>query len=271
MNLTTYYQRKLAFVTGGSEGIGKAVAVLLTQQGADVVISSRQEQKCREALKQIEGVRTRSDQRLDCRFFDVVSPSQTETSLGEMVQAFGVPDFLIHCPGYARPGYLEDVSVEEHQRMMNVNFMGTLHVNRALVPHFQKRRVGHIVNVASIAGFLGLFGYTSYCASKYAVMGFSEALRRELKPYGIKVSVLCPPNTRTPGLEAENRYKPREVLATEEKITVLDPEEVALALLKSLPKGKFLIIPTADGRLTYYVSRFAPWLLDFFIKRPKNV
>lgn len=269
MKRETYYQGKLIFVTGGSEGIGKSIAVLLTQQGADVVIASRHFQKCEAALQEMERVRLFSRQRLAYRIFDVISYSETEGCLQEMVKSFGVPDFLIHCAGTSHPGYLEEVPMKEHEQMVDINLMGTIRVNKAMLPFFQQKRRGHIVNVSSIAGFIGLFGYTTYCAAKYGVMGFSEALRREVKPYGIKVSVLCPPNTRTPGLESENRYKPAEVLATEEKIKVLEPEEVAQALIKALPQGKKVIIPTRDGILSYYLSRYAPWLLDFFVKRPK--
>src|SRR6185437_4120522 len=126
----------------------------------------------------------------------------------------------------------------------------------------------HIINTSSLAGFMGLFGYTGYCASKYAVVGFSQALLSELKPYGIAVSVLCPPNTKTPGLERENQFKPPEVLKMEEKAKVVTAEEVSQTLMKSLPKRKFWIIPTFDGSLALYLSRFAPKILDQFTKRP---
>jgi 3-dehydrosphinganine reductase len=131
-----------------------------------------------------------------------------------------------------------------------------------------KDQKGHIVNTSSMAGFIGLFGYTGYCASKYAVVGFSEALRRELKPYGIRVSVLCPPNTRTPGLEEENKFKPAAVLKTEEKAKPVDPDFVAKGLLKALPKNEFMIVPTFDGKLAYTLSRHAPSILNQFVKRP---
>jgi 3-dehydrosphinganine reductase len=130
-----------------------------------------------------------------------------------------------------------------------------------------KEKKGIILNTSSMAGFLGLFGYTAYCASKFAVVGFSEALRRELKPFGIQVSVLCPPNTKTPGLEKENKVKPKEILATEEKAKVVTAEEVSTATLKDLKKKKDMIIPTADGSLAYLLNRLSPKIIDQFIKR----
>ena len=117
---------------------------------------------------------------------------------------------------------------------------------------------------------MGLFGYTGYCASKYAVVGFSEALRREVRPFGLKVCLLCPPNTDTPGLARENLTKPPEVLAQEENVKTVSPEFVAKKLLQALPRGKNLVIPTFDGWLAYYLSRYAPFILEQFIKRPKS-
>lgn len=118
-----------------------------------------------------------------------------------------------------------------------------------------------------MCGFLGLFGYTGYCASKFAVVGFSEALRREMKPHHIQVSVLCPPNTKTPGLESENKIKPKEVLETEEKAKVVGPDEVSKVTLRDFAKDKFMIVPTFDGSLAYYLNRFSPKIIDQFVKR----
>jgi 3-dehydrosphinganine reductase len=120
-----------------------------------------------------------------------------------------------------------------------------------------------------MAGYLGLFGYAGYCASKYAVIGFSQALRHELKPYGICVSVLCPPSTRTPGFEEENRLKPPEVLRMEEKAGTVEAQDVARALLRALPGRPFLIHPSLESRLIFRASRFLPQrVLDFLMRRP---
>ena len=180
----------------------------------------------------------------------------------------GVPDFLINCAGFARPGYLNKLDLQYYHKMMDLNYFGIVHVCKTLVPHMMTAMKGHIINTSSMAGFIGLFGYTGYCASKYAVVGFSEALRRELEPYNIKVSVLCPPNTRTPGLEEENKYKPKEVLATEEKAKPVNPDYIAKELIKALGSRKFMIVPTFDGGMAYLLSRYAPSILHQFVKRP---
>lgn len=268
MKYNNYYKEKFAFIPGGSEGIGLAVASELVKSGADVVIASRSSEKLTSAISTLEDNRLSRKQVIDSVSLDVTDYKATEQKTEELVKQYRVPNFLINCAGFARPGYMDDLNVEAFRQMMELNYFGILHTVKAILPHFMSEKKGTIVNTSSMAGFLGLFGYTGYCASKYAAIGFSDALRHELMPFGIKVSVLCPPNTRTPGLDRENQFKPKEVLKVEEKAKVVNPDEVAASLLKALPSGKFMIIPTFDGKLAYSLSRYSPWLIDQFIKRP---
>ena len=267
--MNSFYHNKLVFVTGGSEGIGRSIALQLVTQGAHVIITSRGPDKCKLAIQDFEKVRSSPKQIIHYCSFDLTDYAVTQSHFEKLVQQYGVPDLLINCAGFARPGYLETLDMAPIRDMMEINYFGIVHAVKSLLPHFIKRKSGVIVNTSSIAGFIGLFGYTGYCASKYAVIGFSEALRRELKPYGIQVSVLCPPNTQTPGLAEENKYKPAEVLATEEKIKVLTPDQVASSFLKKLTRNPFIITTTFDGTLSLILSRWAPWLLNFFVRRSK--
>lgn len=268
MSRSDFYKGKTALVIGASEGIGKAVAKGLLASGANVVILSRSIQKLEAARAELESSKTAKSQTLVARAIDVRNFEQTRAVMNSLISQFGAPDFVINTAGFARPGYLTDLDIEHIREMMELNYFGTVHVCKAILPELLKAGRGHIVNTSSIAGFIGLFGYTGYSASKFAVIGFSEALRREVAPLGVKVSVLCPPNTKTPGLENENLHKPAEVLATEEKVKVVEPEYVASDLLKALPKDKFMIIPTLDGTLAHRLNRFLPSLLEQFVKRP---
>jgi short-subunit dehydrogenase len=130
---------------------------------------------------------------------------------------------------------------------------------------------GYIVNVASLAGLIGTFGYTDYCASKFGVIGFSEALRSELKPHGIAVSVLCPPDTDTPGFATENRTKPEETRAVSGHTRVMHPDAVAGALLRGMQRRDFLIVPGIESKCAALLKRLAPsavqWVMDRTIAR----
>lgn len=263
-----YYESKKIYVTGGSQGIGLSAAKLFVRAGADVIILSRSAMKLENALHELELERRHPKQILSSQALDVTDWDSVNTHLPKAFEKWGEPDILVNCAGIAHPGYLDELPIEKFKEMMDLNYYGALHTCKVSVPYFKKHESGHIINVSSMAGFLGLFGYTGYCASKWAVIGFSEALKAELRPFGIQVSVLAPPNTRTPGLEQENLSKPPEVLKTEEKTTVMDPEEVAHALLEGIPRKKFMIVPSLDGRLAYHLSRYAPKIIQEIIKRP---
>lgn len=257
--MSDYYRGKRAWVVGGSQGIGLALAQGLHRRGTQITLLARQEERLRQVAPPLQA---------RVAPLDVSDPHQVERVFGECLKAQGAPDFLFNCAGLALPGYLEDLSLEDIQRMNAVNYLGTVYCCQAVLPALLQQKRGHILNISSLGGVMGLFGYTAYCGSKFAVMGFSEALRREVQGQGIRVSCCCPPNTRTPGLEQENLRKPPEVLAQEEKVQVLDPEVVAEAVLKRLPSHPRVIIPSLDGQLAHALARWAPWLLDRFLRRP---
>jgi 3-dehydrosphinganine reductase len=216
----------------------------------------------------METSRVDTQQRLSTHSVDVTDYASTCRRFESILEHEGPPDFLINSAGGARPGFLEDLEMSDIREMMELNYFGTVNAIKAVFPAMRRAGKGHIVNVSSMAGYLGLFGYTGYCASKYAVIGFSEALRHEIKPFGIYVSVLCPPNTRTPGLERENQNKPKEVLKMEEKAKTADPQSIARALLRALPQHPFLINPTLDSKLIFGASRLLPTSLrDYFLRR----
>jgi len=123
------------------------------------------------------------------------------------------------------------------------------------------------VNTASIAGLIGIFGYTDYSAAKFGLVGFSEALRCELKAYDIAVSVLCPPDTDTPGLLAENETKPEETRAIAAGAKIMSPDAVAEALIRGMARRSFLIIPGVEGRLGVLAKRLFPGLVERIIDR----
>jgi 3-dehydrosphinganine reductase len=121
------------------------------------------------------------------------------------------------------------------------------------LPSMLEHRSGHIVNVSSVYGFVGGYAYTAYCASKFAVRGFSDCLRAELKPLGISVSIVFPQNTDTPQLERENLVKP-EVVRRLDSTKVMAPAKVAEAILKGIARRQYIIIPGAEGKLLYWMT-----------------
>lgn len=257
---------KNILIAGGSEGIGLSLAQEFLKHGASVHLLARSEDKLLKAQALLAPLLT-TDQQIKTHSVDVTDWN----AINHFVSQFPCPDILINCAGLALPGFIDELSMGDFHRMMDLNYFGTVNLTKALVPKMKKARKGHILNVSSMAGYIGLFGYTGYCASKYAVIGFSEALEQELRPFGIGVSVLCPPNTKTPGLEAENRSKPKEVLLTEEKAKVVEPSVIASFVVSSFPKPPFWLIPTFDGRVAFKLKQWAPLVLKRLTQRPTQL
>jgi len=261
------FEQKKVYITGGSSGIGLTTAKMLAAEGANVLIFSRSQDRLDQALREIEGHRKSEGQRFSAIQLDVSQHEEVNRVMAEGVEQFGIPDLLINSAGKAVPRPFEEISYEQFDDVMRTNFYGVWCTIQALLPHMKKQGGGHIVNVSSMAGFIGVFGYADYGASKFAMMGFSETLKMELKQYNIRVSVLCPPDTDTPGYELENKTKPPETWAIGETAKLIEPEVVARALLKGIRKGRYMILANAEGWLIYWAKRFVPFVLDGMLER----
>ena len=253
------YRGKTAYVTGGSSGIGFAIAGRLVRSGCNVVLIARNAERLQEAARQLES-QAPADVAVSHVCADVSAREKLETAMQETVVSAGPPDIVVNCAGIAHPGYFEQIPQDVFQRLLAINLAGVWNLTQILVKHIRERH-GIIVNVSSLSGIAGTFGYTAYAASKWGVIGFSEALRNELSPDGVRVCVLCPPDTNTPQLEAENRIKPPETRAVSEGARFLEPEQVAKACLKGMSRGKFLIIPGAMSKIVYTLKRIFPRLV----------
>lgn len=256
-----WYQGKKAVITGGSSGIGKAVAEQLVLWGADVCIWARNPSRLEETMKGLQQKKRFSHQKVIWFSCDVTSVQAVQATAVKTVEALGGIDLLINSVGDTHPGYFIQIPHEVFEHLMEVNFMATVHCVRAFLPFFIKQNQGHIANLASVLGFMGIFGYTAYSASKFALFGFSQCLRQELLPYNIQISVCFPPDTETPLFQKENPLKPEETKRLSGKIKPMSPEDVALALLKGMKKGKFVIVPRFLSKLTYFLYHHFPFLL----------
>lgn len=260
------FRDKAVYIVGGSSGIGLAAGRLLAREGAHVLIFARRKEVLEQAVLQISAEARSGAQRVAGLPLDVKDRRQVMVTMQETVQSFGAPDVLINSAGTSHPGYFEAIPYEHFEETMRVNVFGVWNTTSALVP-YMKSRGGHIVNVSSVAGFIGLFGFTAYSASKFAIIGFSEALRSELKPHGIYVSVLCPPDTDTPLLHEAEKTKPPETKAISGKAKRMQPEDVARCLIRGMRKNRFMILPGLDSRWIYLAKRLFPSLVDLIVDR----
>ncbi len=254
------FTNKLVFITGGSSGIGLAAAKEFLNYGARVLLISRNTNKLKGAMDQlVSNLGTKIQDRINICSLDITKKDEVKSILAIQTKNLGIPDLLVNCAGMAYPDYFEKISFESYEKTISTNLTGTWNVLSALVPFMKKG--SHVVNTSSIGGFIGVFGFTAYSASKFAVMGLSEALRAELKPRGIQMSVLCPPDTDTPGMVEENKTKPEETHAVSGNVKLMSPEKVAKALLKGIKRNKFIIIPGFMGKLSFILKGLFPSLV----------
>jgi len=254
------YLNKLVHITGGSSGIGLEAARLFSSLGASVVIFARDRKKLDTVLRELEETKISSSQALLTLALDVTDRNAVNAVVNDVVAKLGAPDVLINSTGVFFSDLFENTPGERCDEVMRVNFGGTWNTIAALLPHM-KARGGNIVNVASVAGLVGVFGCTAYSASEFAVVGFSEALRNELRRYGITVSVLCPPDTDTPQLSRKSRTTPPETRALSSIARLMKPGEVARAMVRGMELGRFLIV-AGGGRPLYHLKRLLPGVAE---------
>ncbi|XP_055273475.1 3-ketodihydrosphingosine reductase isoform X2 [Moschus berezovskii] len=235
-------------VTGGSSGIGKCIAIECYKQGAFITLVARNEDKLLQAKKEIEKHSINDKQVVLCISVDVSQDySQVENVIKQAQEKLGPVDMLVNCAGMSLAGKFEDLEVSTFERLMSVNYLGSVYPSRAVIATMKERRVGRVVFVSSQAGQLGLFGYTAYSSSKFAIRGLAEALQMEVKPYNVYVTVAYPPDTDTPGFAKENQTKPLETRLISETTSVCKPEQVAKQIVKDAVQGNFNSSIGSDG------------------------
>ena len=265
MRITTF-TRQLVYIVGGSTGIGLETGKIIAKSGGNLVIFARNEEKLRSAIQSFDMLKKDSQQQFSYHVLDVSKYDDVRKMMEKCVVDHGVPTLLINCAGRALPHKFDEISYTQLDDTMKINFYGIWNVCSCLVP-YMKQNGGYIVNTASMAGFMGIFGYTDYSASKFAIMGFSEALRSELKSSNIGVSVLCPPDTNTPGFQTENLTKPKETQAISAGTKIMTAEQVARGLLNGIMKQQSVIIPSFDGKMTYFLKRIWPSLVEYYMDK----
>jgi NADP-dependent 3-hydroxy acid dehydrogenase YdfG len=185
---------KVVIITGASSGFGAAAAALFARQGCLTVLVARRLDRLQELAQQI---RAAGGQALPLAV-DVSQPSQIDAMVGSALAAYGQIDILFNNAGFGRLDWLEALDpVKDIQAQITVDLLGVIWAARAVLPHMYERRTGHIINMCSMAGWIAPPLYSVYAAGKFGMRGFSEALRRESTPFGVRVSVIYPSGAST--------------------------------------------------------------------------
>ncbi|MGK9253025.1 SDR family oxidoreductase [Paenibacillus humicus] len=186
---------RIALVTGASSGFGLLTSVELARRGFKVIATMRNPRKSGTLLAEAE--RAAVQDRLETIRLDVTEPAAIREAVADVMRRHGRIDVLVNNAGYAAGGFVEEVPMAAWREQMETNVFGLIAVTQAVLPHMRGQGCGHIVNISSVSGLIALPGYAPYSTSKFAVEGFSEALRLEMKPFGIDVSLVEPGAYRT--------------------------------------------------------------------------
>jgi NAD(P)-dependent dehydrogenase (short-subunit alcohol dehydrogenase family) len=263
-----FFQNQRVLITGGSAGIGRAAALAAVRRGAHVAVLARGRERLEQTLAELRQI-AGPERTLVSHALDVSDRAAVRSGLAEVVGRLGGLDVLVANSGHAVTGWVTELPDAAFDEMIQANYLGHVNVVRACLPQLLAQKRGHISLVSSMLGFFGGFGYTAYCGSKYAVRGFAEALRHELRPHGIRVTLFYPPTTKTPGLAHENQSKPPAVWSYESESgfnKVYEAETVAAALLRSIERGRFENLVGLDSAFMYFMlqhfPRLARWIND---------
>jgi NAD(P)-dependent dehydrogenase (short-subunit alcohol dehydrogenase family) len=255
---------RCAIVTGGSSGIGRALAIELAASGVEVVLADRQVELAEEVASEIRArggnaVVVELDVRDADRFREV---AQTTVSRA------GRLDYLFNNAGIGVGGEARDFDRADWDDVIDVNLRGIAYGVLAAYPLMIAQGHGHIVNTASVAGLTAAPLQISYTATKHAVVGLSRALRLEAARYGVRVSVVCPGPVRTPIIQGGRfgRFKssldPSVIAESFERVRPMDPALFARRALRAVERNRAIIVEPWTWRVPWYLDRLSPWLFE---------
>jgi len=245
---------KIVIVTGASSGIGEATAREFAKEGAKVVLAARRVDRLESLAKEIAGMGTGAEALVVQA--DLSKLEDIQSLIAKTLERYGRIDVLVNNAGFGRLDWLENLDpVKDIQSQFDVNVLGVIQTTRQALPIMIKQRSGHIINMCSMAGLVATPTYTVYAACKHAVHGFSEALRREVKPWNIDVSMIYPGGVTTE-FAAHAGIK-RKTNASTPRFMLLTAEQVGQTVVKLVRSPRAMLI--------------IPWLWSFTVWMNRNL
>ncbi|AFS83757.1 SDR family NAD(P)-dependent oxidoreductase [Candidatus Nitrosopumilus sediminis] len=247
------FKNKIVLITGASSGIGRESAIEFAKLGANVVLVSRRKDKLEQVANELKKFNVTT---MICQC-DVSDKNQVKEMSKMVLEKFNSVDILVNNAGFAIYGSVSELSIDEIESQMKTNYFGMIYCIKNFLPSMLVKKSGHIVNVASVAASFGLPGIASYCASKFAMLGFSEGLKHELKNSGVGITVVSPIMVRTdffehPSFEKMPKFSP----------TSLSSKTVAKAILKAANSPRLEIIVPSVVRGAVWMKNTFPYFVN---------
>jgi short-subunit dehydrogenase len=250
-----------ALVTGASGGLGREIALELGRQGAHVILVARREQKLREVADEI----VQFGGKAEIVGGDVTSPTIRRAAIDTAESAFGGLDILVNNAGVGAIGHFADADAERMRQVMEINFFAPVELTRTALPLLKAGRQPVVVNIGSILGHRATPRYSEYCASKFALRGWTETLRNELRPEGVDVLLVSPGPTRTEFWDHLIAQKGKVPWTREYAMTA---QRVARKIVTAIGQGRrWDLVPGLRGKLFVLANRFFPRIVDRIMRR----
>ena len=251
----TNFAEAVAVITGGASGIGLATARTLYTRGAHVVLGDVNGQGLQQAEQEIRRTRPEAGTSVVGIPTDVTNESQVQALMQQAIQRYGRIDLVVTCAGIGGGGSIDMFPASQMQKMMNINFMGTYHCVQAALPAMRQQRSGHFVFLSSVAGKIGTPFLSAYCATKWAVRGFSYALRAELYGSGIGITTVYPAWVDTPMVQQEASSS--ELFNIQ---VLLTPDQVATEILQAVTEDRrdLTLAPNPDIAMSLQLFKEDP-------------
>jgi short-subunit dehydrogenase len=257
----SFFSNKVVVVTGGSDGIGKALIDALIVSGAKVATCGRNYDKLYNLQLQYSQVMLHS---MVC---DISNEAECKRFIDSTIETFGTIDILINNAGISMHALFEDAELEVIRKLMNTNFLGAVYCSKFALPHIIAQK-GIVVGISSIAGYRGLPGRSGYSASKFALQGWLESLRAELFETGVHVMWVSPgfttSNIRNVALNAKGEFQGESPL---DENKLMSAAECAAHILHAVKKRRRTLVLTFTGKLTIFINKFFPSLGDRLVHR----
>jgi short-subunit dehydrogenase len=247
------FKNKVVLITGASSGIGKQTAIEFAKLGSSIILVARRKNN----LEQVENELKQFNVNTLVCTCDVSKKDQVEKMSKIVLKKFNSIDILVNNAGFAIYGSVYDLSINDIESQMETNYFGMIYCVKNFLPLMLEKKSGHIVNVASVAASFGLPGIASYCASKFAMLGFSEGLKHELSGTGVGITVVSPIMVKTaffdhPSFKKMPKYSP----------TSLNSKTVAKAIVQASNSSRLEIIIPSIVRIAVWLKHTFPYFIN---------
>ena len=252
--------KQRVYITGGSSGIGLSLAIRYAQNGDDVILLARNQDKLDEAAGLCRAQTLSASQLIAGVSLDISEFDTLQLKMNAITDEYGLPDLLILSAGIAGNKTFLDMDSDEFDKIMALNFSASREMARCVLPAMLQRDSGQIAFISSMVGLMGVYGYSAYCASKYAVTGFVKALQQELYGTGVCATLVCPSEVATPMIAAEAGTALPQTRLLKDLGGTLSPEKAADIIFRGIKNKKSMVLTGFVAHVFDFTNRVFPWV-----------